>query len=124
MAISTRAPHQAGRSLQQTMKPTLFLFLACTTPPHAVQEDTGDSGCEVHDGRVGEESSGGVQLSHGARFLWTAHLDANDIAVRPEHSVLVEEEADVETIQAVRRMTHALDVLLQLQAEALKRCSS
>ena len=38
--------------------------------------------------RVGEESSGGVQLSHGARFLWTAHLDANDIAVRPDHFVL------------------------------------
>ena len=54
-------------------------------------------------------------------FLQTVHLDANDIAVRPEHSVLVEEEADVETIQAVRRMTHALD---ELQAEVLKRCSS
>ena len=52
------------------------------------------------------------------------HLDANDIAVRPEHSVLVEEEADVETIQAVRQITLALDVLLQLQAEVLKRCSS
>ena len=42
-------------------------------------------------------------------------LDANDIAVALEHSVLVEEEADVETFQAVRQMTLALDVLLELQ---------
>ena len=46
------------------------------------------------------------------------HLDANDIAVRPEHSVLVEEEADVETIQAVRQITLALDVLLEIQNKA------
>ena len=85
------------------------------------KEDTGDSGCaaEVHHGRVGEESSGGVQLSHGARFLWTAHLDANDIAVRPEHFVLVQEEVDVETVQAMRPTTLVLHVLLELQNEAL-----
>ena len=87
----TRAPHQAGRSLQQTMNPHFF-FLLAPRLPHVVQgtEKNGNSGCaaEVHHGRVGEESSGGVQLSHGARFLWTAHLDANDIAVRPDHFVL------------------------------------
>ena len=85
------------------------------------KEDTGDSGCaaEVHHGRVGEESSGGVQLSHGARFLWTAHLDANDIAVRPEHFVLVQEEVDVENVQAMRPTTLVLHVLLELQNEAL-----
>ena len=57
-------------------------------------EENGNSGCEVHDGS-GEESFGGVQL--GARFVWTAHLDANDTAIRPAQFVLVQEEVDVET---------------------------
>ena len=123
MSTFTRAPHQAGRSLQQTMNQHFFFSLLAPRLPHVVQgkEDTDDSGCaaEVHHGRVGEESSGGVQLSHGARFLWTAHLDANDIAVRPEHFVLVQEEVDVETVQAMRPTTLVLHVLLELQNEAL-----
>ena len=32
--------------------------------------------------------------------------DADDIAVRPERFVLVQEELDVETFQAVRQITH------------------
>ena len=42
----------------------------------------------------------------------------NDTAVAFEHFVLVKEEVDVETFQAVRQVTLALDVLLELQNEA------
>ena len=47
------------------------------------------------------------------------HLDAGDITVRPEHFVLVQEEVDVETVQAMRPTTLVLHVLLELQNEAL-----
>ena len=52
------------------MNPYFFFFLSPRLP-HVAQgaKDTGDSGCEVHDNRVGEESIVGVQLSHGARLL-------------------------------------------------------
>jgi len=45
------------------------------------------------------------------------HLGADDITV--EHFVLVQEELDVETFQAVRQLTLSHDVLLELQNEAL-----
>ena len=88
----TRAPHQAGRSLHQNMNPHFFSSLAPRLL-HVVQgaKDTANSGCEA------------------------VHLIANDIAVAFEHSVFVQEGADVETFQAVRQMTLALDVLLELQ---------
>ena len=47
------------------------------------------------------------------------HLGADEIAVRPEHFVLVQEELDFETFQAVRQITLSHDVLLKLQNEAL-----
>ena len=47
------------------------------------------------------------------------HKDADDIAVRPERFVLVQEELDVETFQTVRQIILSLDVLVQLQNEAL-----
>ena len=46
------------------------------------------------------------------------HLDADDVAVELEHSILVQEDVDVETFQAVRQMILDLDVLLELQNEA------
>ena len=45
------------------------------------------------------------------------HQEANDITV--EHFVLVQEEVDVETFQAVRQLTLSHDVLLELKNEAL-----
>ena len=68
-------------------------------------EDTGDSGlkCIIVKGR-GEESIGGVQLFHGARFPQTVTKDADDITV--EHFVLVQEEVDVESFKVVRQITH------------------
>ena len=54
-------------------EPTLFFSLLAPRLPHVVQgaEDTCESGCEVHDDRIGEESIGVVELSHhhGARFV-------------------------------------------------------
>ena len=47
------------------------------------------------------------------------HQNAHDIAVRPEHFVFVQEELDVETFKAVRQITLALDVFLELQNEEL-----
>lgn len=47
------------------------------------------------------------------------HLGADEIAVRPEDFVLVQEELDVETFRAVRQITLSHDVLLDLQNEAL-----
>ena len=87
-------------------EPTLF-FLLAPRLPHVVQgsEDTGDSGCEVHGGRVGDESSRVVQLSHGVRFVrrhtWTPPISL-------EHFVVVQEEVDVETLQAVRQITRLI----------------
>ena len=48
-----------------------FFSLLAPRLAHVVQgaKGTGDSGCEVHDGRLGEESIGEVQLYHGARFF-------------------------------------------------------
>mgnify|MGYP003302583230 CR=1 FL=1 len=43
------------------------------------------------------------------------HQDADNIAVAVEHFVLVLKEVDAETFQAVRQITLALDVLLDLQ---------
>ena len=67
-------------------------------------EDTGDSGlkCIIVKGR-GEESIGGVQLFHGARFPQTVHQDAGDITV--EHFVLVQEEVDIRTFKAASNNT-------------------
>ena len=75
-------------------------FFACTTPSTcgAGRKDTANSGCEVHDGRVGEDSVAGVQLFYGARFLWTPTTSLFE----PKHFVLVQEELDVKTFQAVR----------------------
>ena len=72
--VFTRAPHQAGmHSLQQNMNQHFFFSLLAPRLPHVVQgaEDTCESGCEVHDDRIGEESIGVVELSHhhGARFV-------------------------------------------------------
>ena len=52
-------------------------------------------------------------------FLRTAHQDAGDIAVRSEHFILVQKEVDVKNFQTVRQIILALDVLVQLQNEAL-----
>ena len=68
--IFTRAPHQTGmHSLQQTMNPQFFLL--APRLPHVVRgaKDTCESGCEVHDGRVGEECIGVEELSHDSRFF-------------------------------------------------------
>ena len=114
--IFTRAPHQAGmHSLHQTMNPHFFSSLAPRLP-HVVQAlkaPPTPAWSTWWSGRRKKRRSG--TTVPWCVFLQTVHLDANDIAVRPEHSVLVEEEADVETIQAVRWMIHSLDVLLQLQ---------
>ena len=79
-------------------EPTLF-FLARRLP-HVVQgaEGTGFSGCEVHDGR-GEESSEGVQLSHGARFFRRCTWTLTTSQSRLSTLFLGQEEADVETIR-------------------------
>ena len=87
------------------MNPHFFFSLLAPRLPHVMQ-GAEDTGCEVHDGRAGEESSGGVQLPRGVRFLQTVHQDADDISAALEHFVLVQEELDVETFQAVRQMTH------------------
>ena len=64
----------SGDALSATNhEPTLFFSLLAPRLPHVVQgaEDTCESGCEVHDARIGEESIGVVELSHhhGARFV-------------------------------------------------------
>ena len=99
------------------MNPHFFFSLLAPRLPHVMQ-GAEDTGCEVHDGRAGEESSGGVQLPRGVRFLQTVHQDADDISAALEHFVLVQEELDVETFQAVRQLTLSHDVLLELQNEA------
>ena len=106
-------------SLHQTMNPHFF-FLAPRLP-HVVQgaKGTGDSGCEVHDGRRGEESSIEVQLSHGGRFFGRCTRTRTKSLSESKHFVLVKEDADVETFKAVRQITlDVLDVLLELQNEA------
>jgi len=50
-------------------------------------------------------------------FLRTMHLDAHDIAV--EHFDLMQDEVDNEIFQAVRKIKLPLDVLLELQNDAL-----
>ena len=52
-------------------------------------------------------------------FLRTAHQDAGNMAVRSEHFILVQKEVDVKTFQTVCQIILALDVLVQLQNEAL-----
>ena len=69
--IFTRPPPPSGALSVTNHEPTLFFFLLASRLPHVVQgtEGTGNSSCEVHGSRVEEESSGGVQLSHGTRFF-------------------------------------------------------
>ena len=66
----TRAPQPSGALSATNHEPTFFSLLAPRLP-HVMQGAKGndDSGCEVHDDRVGEESIVRVQLSHGARLL-------------------------------------------------------
>ena len=118
--FSARAPHQAGRSLQKkNHEPTLFLL--APRLPHVVQgaEDTGDSGCEVHYGSVGEES---ISQEFNCPVV---PVSSDDAPGRRRHCCCiralcsVQEVVDVETFQAVRQVTLALDVLLELQNEAL-----
>ena len=50
---------------------THTFFLLAPRLPHVVRgaKDTCESGCEVHDGRVGEECIGVEELSHDSRFF-------------------------------------------------------
>ena len=85
---------------KKTMNPNFF-FLAPRLP-HVVQgaDDTGDSGCEGRDGRVGEESNGEAQLVPWCSFRQTVHQDADNIAVAVKHFVLVLKDVDAETFYA------------------------
>ena len=119
--IFTRAPHQAGmHSLHQTMNQHFF-FLAPRLP-HVVQgaEGTG-SGCEVHDGR-GEESSEGVQLSHGARFLrrctWTLTTSQSRSRSRLSTSLSCKKKSTLRPNRPCIKIIYVPDVILALQNEA------
>ena len=100
-------------------EPTLF-FLARRLP-HVVQgaEGTGFSGCEVHDGR-GEESSEGVQLSHGARFLrrctWT--LTTSQSRSRLSTSLSCKKKSTLRPNRPCMKIIYVPDVILALQNEA------
>ena len=72
----------------------------------------------MHDDRVGEESSGVVQLSHGALFFRLCTWSPTTSLSRSSTLSLGQDEVDFETFQAVRQITLALDVLLELQNEA------
>ena len=81
-------------------------------------EGTGDSGCEVHYGSVGEES---ISQEFNCPVV---PVSSDDAPGRRRHCCCiralcsVQEVVDVETFQAVRQVTLALDVLLELQNEA------
>ena len=76
-------------------------------------EDTGDSGCEVHDGRRKKKRRSSTVPWCSTRQ--TVHQDADNIADAVKHFVLVLKEVDAETFYAVRHIILALDVLLDLQ---------
>ena len=100
-----RAPHQAGRSLQQTMNKHFFFLVfryKRTTPSFFVMTQGTEA---IHDDRQQKE------CCPWRTFLRTVHLDAHDIAVRPEHFVLMQDEVENEIFQAVRKIKFPLDVL-------------
>ena len=70
-------------------------------------KDTGDSGCEVHDGRVGEESIGGVQLSHGARIPRRCTKTPTTLRASLSTLCLCKKKS---TVQAVRQITLVHDI--------------
>ena len=91
-----RAPHQAGCSLQQTMNKHFFFLVflyKLTTPSFFVVLGTE----AIDDVRQQKEGC------PWRPFLRTVPLDAHDIAVRPEHFVLMQDEVENEIFQAVRK---------------------
>ena len=90
---------------------TLFFFLVfrykLTTPSFFVMTQ----GTEAIDG-VRQQK----ECCPWRPFLRTVHLDAHDIAVRPEHFVLMQE---LRSSRPCVKVTLPLDVLLELQNEAL-----
>ena len=72
----------SGDALSATNhEPTLFFSWLATRLPHVVQgaKGTGDSGCEVHDCRIGEEI---ISQEHNCPMVAVSSDGANDIAVR------------------------------------------
>ena len=112
MPNMARAPHLAGCSLQQTMNKHFFFYLVfrykLTTPSFFVMTQ----GTEAIDG-VRQQK----ECCPWRPFLRTVHLDAHDIAVRPEHFVLMQElRSSRPCVQLSFLWTCSL---LELQNEAL-----
>ena len=88
-----RAPHLAGCSLQQTMNKHFFLVFRykLTTPSFFVMTQGTKATDEVRQEK---------ECCPWRPFLLTVPLNAHDIAVRPEHFVLKQDEVENKIFQA------------------------